>query len=112
MGGSVSTPRGSPKKSSSVCGDGPTKLLLNVTIDNSLGAIQVLMSPEDTVTDLIKAILSIYASEKRRPPLKDTRPDSYDLHYSPFTLQSLKPNDKLKNLGSRNFFLCSRSPTI
>ncbi|MED6167655.1 hypothetical protein PIB30_004876 [Stylosanthes scabra] len=112
MGGSVSTPpRGSPKKSS-VCGVAPTKMLLKVTIDNCLGPIQVLMSPEDTVTDLIKAILSIYVYEKRRPPLKDTHPDSYDLHYSPFTLQSLKPNDNLKNLGSRNFFLCSRPPTF
>ncbi|KAL1355018.1 hypothetical protein HN51_007044 [Arachis hypogaea] len=110
MGGSVSSPGGSLKKSE--CGVGPTKMLLKVTVENSLGAIQVLMRPEDTVADLIKAALSIYAYEKRRPPLKDTPPHSYDLHYSPFTLQSLNPNDKLKNLGSRNFFLCSRPPTF
>lgn len=66
----------------------PSKLLLNVTIDNSLGAIQVFMSHEDTVVDLIKATLVIYNKEKRRPLLKDTDPKCYDLHYSPYTLQS------------------------
>nr|XP_025699092.1 uncharacterized protein LOC112800871 isoform X4 [Arachis hypogaea] len=89
MGGSVSSPGGSLKKSE--CGVGPTKMLLKVTVENSLGAIQVLMRPEDTVADLIKAALSIYAYEKRRPPLKDTPPHSYDLHYSPFTLQTNVP---------------------
>ncbi|XP_027362602.1 uncharacterized protein LOC113870207 [Abrus precatorius] len=89
----------------------PSKLLLNVTVENSLGAIQVLMSPEDTVADLVKAALLIYDKDKRRPLLKDTDPKCYHLHYSPYTLQSLKPNEKLKNLGSRNFFLCSKPPT-
>ncbi|TKY70869.1 hypothetical protein E2542_SST07163 [Spatholobus suberectus] len=88
----------------------PSKLLLNVTIENSLGAVQVLMWPEDTVDDLVKAALVIYHKEKRRPLLKDTDPKCYDLHYSPYSLQSLKPNEKLKNLGSRNFFLCSKPP--
>ncbi|KAK7406214.1 hypothetical protein VNO78_07834 [Psophocarpus tetragonolobus] len=86
----------------------PSKLLLNVTIENSLGAIQVLMSPQDTVADLVKATLLIYDKDKRRPLLNNTDPMCYHLHYSPYTLQSLKPNEKLKNLGSRNFFLCSK----
>ncbi|KAG5089855.1 hypothetical protein AAZX31_01G198600 [Glycine max] len=108
MGGIVSTPptHKFPLPTMETCDYvRPSKLLLNVTIENSLGAIQVLLSPEDTVADLVNAALLIYEKEKRRPLLKDTDPKCYDLHYSPYTLQSLKPNEKLKNLGSRNFFL-------
>ncbi|XP_061357826.1 uncharacterized protein LOC133302104 [Gastrolobium bilobum] len=110
MGGFVSTPRTHMETG----GDSlhqPPKLLLNVNIENSLGAIQVLMQPEDTVADLVKAALGIYDKEKRRPLLKHTDPKCYDLHYSPYSLQSLKSNEKLKNLVSRNFFLRSKPPT-
>lgn len=113
----------------------PSKLLLKVTIENSLGAIQVLMLSEDTVEDLIKAALVFYEKEKRRPILKNYDPKSYDLHYSKFTFQSnelhkkiinifkpalnfkmtsycvgadLKRDEKLLGLESRNFFLCSK----
>ena len=111
MGGTVSTPptHKFPLPTMETCDYvRPSKLLLNVTIENSLGAIQVLLSPEDTVADLVKAALLIYEKEKRRPLLKDTDPKCYDLHYSSYTLQSWKQNEKLKNLGSRNFFLCSK----
>ncbi|RDX95430.1 hypothetical protein CR513_22047, partial [Mucuna pruriens] len=89
----------------------PSKLLLKVTIENSLGALQVLMLPDDTVAHFIKAALAIYQNEKRRPFLNTTDPNCYHLHYSSFTLQSLKPDDKLMNLGSRSFFLRSKPPT-
>ncbi|XP_045792485.1 uncharacterized protein LOC123887249 [Trifolium pratense] len=84
----------------------PPKLLLKVTIENSLGAIQVLMLPEDTVEDLIKTALVFYEKEKRRPILKNNDWKFYDLHYSKFTFQSLKRDEKLAELESRNFFLC------
>jgi hypothetical protein len=51
-----------------------TKLLLNVTIERSLGPVQVVISPEKTTGDLIKAALEIYAREKRRPLLPETDP--------------------------------------
>ncbi|CAL5198052.1 unnamed protein product [Lathyrus oleraceus] len=86
----------------------PPKLLLKVTIENSLGAIQVLMLSENTVEDLIKAALVFYEKENRRPILKNYDPKSYDLHYSKFTFQSLKRDEKLLGLESRNFFLCSK----
>ncbi|KAK7330697.1 hypothetical protein VNO77_24895 [Canavalia gladiata] len=89
----------------------PSKLLVNVTVENSLGAIQVLMLPENTVADLIKTALVFYERDKRRPFLKNTDPKCYDLHYSSFTLQSLKGDDKLMKLGSRNFFLCLKPAT-
>ncbi|KAK7264437.1 hypothetical protein RJT34_32046 [Clitoria ternatea] len=87
------------------------KVLVNVTIENRLGAVQVLVSPEETVGDLIKAALVSYEREKRRPLLNNTDPECYRLHYSSFALQSLKTEEKLMKLGSRNFFLCSKPPT-
>ncbi|XP_058772908.1 uncharacterized protein LOC131647011 [Vicia villosa] len=106
MGGTASTPQTHTLKTSDPPLR-PTKLLVNVSIENTLGAIQVLMSPENTVGDLVKVALITYEKEKRRPLLKETDPKHYQLHYSPYTLQSLKENEKLKNLVSRNFFLCS-----
>ncbi|KAG8659362.1 uncharacterized protein At4g22758-like isoform X1 [Manihot esculenta] len=85
-----------------------TKLLLNVNIERSLGPVQVIMAPDNMVKDLIKAAIEIYAREKRRPLLKETNPDGFQLHYSQFSLESLKAEEKLINLGSRNFFLCSK----
>lgn len=65
-----------------------TKLLLNVTIQGSLGPVQVVMSPESTVGDLVAAAVKIYAKECRRPILPTTDPAMFDLHYSQFSLES------------------------
>lgn len=65
-----------------------TKLLLNVSIQRTLGAVQVLMSPEATVEDLIAAALRQYSKEGRRSILPSTEASGYDLHYSQFSLQS------------------------
>ncbi|CAI9105544.1 OLC1v1004483C1 [Oldenlandia corymbosa var. corymbosa] len=85
-----------------------TKLLLNVTIQRSLGVVQVLMSPESTVEDLITAALRQYRKEARRPVLSSDQPSEFDLHYSQFSLESLNREEKLMELGSRNFFLCPK----
>lgn len=85
-----------------------TKLLLNVTVQRSLGAVMVIMSPESTVGDLIAAVLRQYVKEGRRPILGSTECGDFDLHYSQFSLESLDREEKLINLGSRNFFLCPR----
>ncbi|KAI3453564.1 hypothetical protein Pfo_010227 [Paulownia fortunei] len=82
-----------------------TKLLVNVNIQNSLGPIQVVMSPENTVGELVKAAIGVYVKEKRRPLLGSSDPGCFELHYSQFSLESLKPEEKLIDLGSRNFFL-------
>ncbi|KAJ4971391.1 hypothetical protein NE237_004490 [Protea cynaroides] len=87
-----------------------TKLLLNVTLQSSLGAVQVVMSPESMVRDLIMAAVKLYAKEGRRPFLPTTDPAGFDLHYSQFSLESLDREEKLKELGSRNFFLCRKKP--
>ncbi|XP_073042351.1 uncharacterized protein At4g22758-like [Primulina eburnea] len=84
----------------------PTKLLLKVTIERILGPVQVVMSPEASVKDLISAVLLLYVKEGRRPLLPSTDAADFELHYSQFSLESLKVEEKLIALGSRNFFLC------
>ena len=88
-----------------------TKLLLNVTIRGSLGAVMVIMTPESTVGDLIAAAVRQYAKEGRRPMLPTTDPVGFDLHYSQFSLESLDREEKLMELGSRNFYLCPKRST-
>ncbi|OIT23223.1 PREDICTED: uncharacterized protein LOC109216691 [Nicotiana attenuata] len=85
-----------------------TKLLLNVTIQRSLGPVHVLISVESTVQDLIAATIRQYTKEGRRPVLTSGNPADYDLHYSQFSLESLDREEKLMGLGSRNFFLCPK----
>ncbi|GMH07316.1 hypothetical protein Nepgr_009156 [Nepenthes gracilis] len=89
-----------------------TKVLLNVTIQGSLGAVQVLMSPELAVDDLIAAAVSNYVKDRRRPVLPTSRPFDFDLHYSQFSLESLNREAKLAGLGSRNFFLCKKKVAV
>ncbi|XP_039032730.1 uncharacterized protein At4g22758-like isoform X1 [Hibiscus syriacus] len=86
-----------------------TKLLLNVTIQDSPGAVQVVMSPESTVRDLITAAIRQYSKEGCRPILRPTDVTLFDLHYSQFSLESLEREEKLMALGSRNFFLCTKT---
>ncbi|RAL54667.1 unnamed protein product [Cuscuta campestris] len=85
-----------------------TKLLLNVNVQNGLGPIRVVLSPGNTVGDLIKEAVELYAKEKRRPLLSSPNPACYELHYSQFNLQRLREEEKLMNLESRNFFLCPK----
>lgn len=65
-----------------------TKLLINVTIQGSVGPVQVLMSPEMTVADLVAATVRQYLKEARRPILPTADPSAFDLHYSQFSLES------------------------
>lgn len=85
-----------------------TKLLLNVTVQRSLGPLHVLISPESTVNDLVTSALRQYLKEGRRPILPSLDPSGFGLHYSQFSLESLDPDEKLIELGSRNFFLCPK----
>lgn len=86
----------------------PPKLLLKVTTMGSLGPVQVVMTPESTVGDLVAVAVRQYVKEGRRPILPSNDPSQFDLHYSQFSLESLDREEKLKDIGSRNFFLCPR----
>ncbi|KAF3790244.1 Uncharacterized protein EJ110_NYTH16811, partial [Nymphaea thermarum] len=85
-----------------------TKLLVHVTVQRSITPVNVIISPESTVGDLIKATLEVYAREGRRPLLSTTDPSAYELHFSQFILESLNPEERIMSLGSRNFFLCPK----
>ncbi|KAJ0020059.1 hypothetical protein Pint_31974 [Pistacia integerrima] len=89
-----------------------TKLLLNVTVQGSVGAVHVIMSSENTVADLVAAAMRQYVKECRRPISPTADPSCFDLHYSQFSLESLDRNEKLTELGSRNFFLCRRKAEV
>jgi len=83
------------------------KLLVNVTVAQSSGPLRLLLSSDAAVEDVIKATLLLYAKEGRKPLLSND-PTSFGLHYSQFSIDCLNPTDKIKDLGSRNFFLCSK----
>ncbi|RWR82379.1 hypothetical protein CKAN_01109500 [Cinnamomum micranthum f. kanehirae] len=85
-----------------------TRLLLNVTVQRSLGPVQVLLPPDATVGDLVRETVRSYGREGRRPLLPTADPAGFDLHYSQFSLESLDSKEKLIGLGSRNFFLCPK----
>ncbi|CAL9121123.1 uncharacterized protein LOC103968341 [Musa acuminata AAA Group] len=89
----------------------PTKVLVNVTVQRSLGPVQVMASTDWSVGDLVAAALRLYVKEARRPPLPTPEPSAFGLHYSQFSLESLDPKEKLVDLGSRNFFLCLNPQT-
>ncbi|WOL02266.1 hypothetical protein Cni_G10985 [Canna indica] len=84
----------------------PAKVLVNVTVQRSLGPVQVVACTDWTVGDLVAAAVRRYVKEGRRPTLPTAEPSAFALHYSQFSLESLNPEEKLINLGSRNFFLC------
>jgi len=84
------------------------KLLVNVTAAQSIGPLRLLLSADASVEDVIKSTLLLYAKEGRRPLLSDD-PASFGLHYSQFSIHSLKPADKVNDLGSRKFFMCAKA---
>lgn len=69
-------------------GSAPSKLLLNVTVQGSVGAVHIVMSPESTVEELVEAAVEEYVKEGRRPLLADVDPRAFELHYSSFSLES------------------------
>lgn len=66
----------------------PPKVLLKVAVQRSLSPVQLLMTPESTVGDLIVAALRQYVKESRRPILPANTASEFDLHYSQFSLES------------------------
>ncbi|XP_042434140.1 uncharacterized protein At4g22758-like [Zingiber officinale] len=89
----------------------PAKVLVNVAVQRSLGPVQVVASTEWSVGELVAAALARYDREGRRPTLPAAEPSAFGLHYSQFSLECLNPEEKLINLGSRNFFLCLKPET-
>lgn len=74
-------------------------MLVNVTVQRSLGPLQVMASTELTVEELVEAALKQYRKEGRRPLLPPTMadPSAFGLHYSQFSLES-KTHPKISPL--------------
>ncbi|KAK4788388.1 hypothetical protein SAY86_019707 [Trapa natans] len=89
-----------------------TKLLLNVTVQGSVGPVQAVITSDSTVGDLIAKTVQQYLREGRRPVLPTVDPAGFDLHYSQFSLESIRRDAELITLGSRNFFLYHRRPPV
>ncbi|WVZ02029.1 hypothetical protein V8G54_022835 [Vigna mungo] len=86
--------RSSPAAAAEVVRRQPPKLLLKVTIMGSLGPVQVVMTTDSAVGDLVAAAVNQYVKEGRRPILPSNDPSQFDLHYSQFTLESNLPLPK------------------
>uniref|UniRef100_A0A7N0VEU4 DUF7054 domain-containing protein n=1 Tax=Kalanchoe fedtschenkoi TaxID=63787 RepID=A0A7N0VEU4_KALFE len=80
----------------------PSKLLLNVVVQGSVGALHVVTTSDSSVGDLICLALRQYGKEGRRPILPSGDPSRFDLHYSQFSLDS-----KLLSSPSSFLFACS-----
>ncbi|RCV20044.1 hypothetical protein SETIT_4G024700v2 [Setaria italica] len=86
--------------------------VVNVTLEKHL-----VLSADATVADLVRAAVAAYVREGRRPPIHQhpggaadggDAADGFELHFSKYSLESLRPEEKVLDLGSRNFFLCAR----
>ncbi|XP_044444451.1 uncharacterized protein [Triticum aestivum] len=89
-----------------------TRLLMNVTVQQSLWPVHVLLGADATVADFTRAAVAAYAAEGHRPPLPADNGATdaaarFELHLSKYALVALNPEVKVLDLGSRNFFLCS-----
>ncbi|CAL5036549.1 unnamed protein product [Urochloa decumbens] len=91
-----------------------TRLLVNVTVDRSLWPVHLVLGADATVADLVRAAVAAYVREGHRPPLPlqpgggGDAADGFELHFSKYSLESLRPEEKVVDMGSRNFFLCAR----
>ncbi|CAN6278708.1 unnamed protein product [Urochloa humidicola] len=87
----------------------PSKVLVTVAVQRSMWPLQVMAHAEWRVADLVAATVELYVREGRRPLLPCADASAFGLHYSQFSLQSLDPDEKVVELGSRSFFLCPRA---
>ncbi|CAN6238288.1 unnamed protein product [Urochloa humidicola] len=87
----------------------PSKVLVTVAVQRSMWPLQVMALAEWRVADLVAAAVELYVREGRRPLLPCADASAFGLHYSQFSLQSLDPDEKVVELGSRSFFLCPRA---
>uniref|UniRef100_A0A8R7UKP1 DUF7054 domain-containing protein n=2 Tax=Triticum urartu TaxID=4572 RepID=A0A8R7UKP1_TRIUA len=64
-----------------------------------------MVSLGSSIRDAIAAVVERYHREGRSPRLDPASADSFQLHHSHFSLQSLNKNDKIGEVGGRNFYL-------
>uniref|UniRef100_A0A0E0A4N6 DUF7054 domain-containing protein n=1 Tax=Oryza glumipatula TaxID=40148 RepID=A0A0E0A4N6_9ORYZ len=68
-----------------------TRLLLNVTVEQSLWPVHVVLGADCTVADLVRAAVDAYVREGRRPPLPSggagDAAAGFELHFSKYSLE-------------------------
>ncbi|KAF0903308.1 hypothetical protein E2562_026584 [Oryza meyeriana var. granulata] len=73
-----------------------TRLLLNVTVEQSLWPVHVVLGADCTVADLVRAAVAVYVREGRRPPLPGHSVSAaggdaaagFELHFSKYSLEN------------------------
>uniref|UniRef100_A0A7N0V3W9 DUF7054 domain-containing protein n=1 Tax=Kalanchoe fedtschenkoi TaxID=63787 RepID=A0A7N0V3W9_KALFE len=81
------------------------KVVVNVTVEGSVGPIRTMVRLGSSVEDTIKLTLEKYAKEGRRSMLCNEDGVSFDLHDSYFSLQCLGKSELIGDIGSRSFYL-------
>ncbi|VAI34388.1 hypothetical protein VPH35_091244 [Triticum aestivum] len=81
------------------------KVVVNVTVEGSAGPVRAMVSLGSSIRDAIAAVVERYHREGRSPRLDPASAESFQLHHSHFSLQSLNKNDKIGEVGGRNFYL-------
>uniref|UniRef100_A0A0D9VFM1 DUF7054 domain-containing protein n=1 Tax=Leersia perrieri TaxID=77586 RepID=A0A0D9VFM1_9ORYZ len=81
------------------------KVVLSVTVEGSVGPVKAMVRLGASVGEAIAAIVERYGKEGRSPCLDPAALEAFQLHHSHFCLQSLNKNDKIGDVGGRNFYL-------
>lgn len=81
------------------------KVVVSVTVEGSPGPVRAMVKLGATVDEAIGVVVDRYKREGRSPRLDCERPDSFELHHSHFSLQSLNKSAKIGEVGSRSFYL-------
>ncbi|CAD6253296.1 unnamed protein product [Miscanthus lutarioriparius] len=81
------------------------KVVVSVTVEGSVGPVKAMVRLGASVGEAIAAVVERYAREGRSPRLDPAAAESFQLHHSHFSLQSLNKNDKIGDVGGRNFYL-------
>ncbi|CAM0946256.1 unnamed protein product [Alopecurus aequalis] len=81
------------------------KVLVNVTVEGSTGPVKAMVRLGSSIREAIAAVVERYDREGRSPRLDPASADSFQLHHSHFCLESLNKNDKIGDVGGRNFYL-------
>ncbi|XP_059642277.1 uncharacterized protein At4g22758-like [Cornus florida] len=81
------------------------KVVLNVTVEGSVGPIRTMVKLGSSVDETIRLVLNKYGEEGRSPQFDKKAASSFELHHSYFSLQSLNKSDVIGDVGSRSFYL-------
>ncbi|PAN06044.1 hypothetical protein PAHAL_1G214200 [Panicum hallii] len=81
------------------------KVVVSVTVEGSVGPVKAMVRLDASVGEAIAAVVERYAREGRSPRLEPAAAEGFQLHHSHFSLQSLNKNDKIGDVGGRNFYL-------